>query len=237
VETENQRGIKMKKHKSIESDSIDNNKTQVTKKQIRDRKNYLNRFFFKAVGLQLLTFAFLTFIILIIPSNLYDEVFSSISNWIVNTFSSSKAWSNSSPVYRDKLVVVYVLFYLCFFLMFVGLLYSMIRNRNELFTNFVPLRSFHCKYFFTTVLVGTFILIMTISIVFFLIPTGSNELLTLNEMDNSSKFFWFKDSFKWNSLWGLVINKSLSLGLFFYFILFNSQVVFTWWWCLKNSKQ
>lgn len=224
--------IKRNRQKLISNKTISNSQQAplFAKEKIKERR----RWFFK-IEQMVLYYPILFFIISswLILSN-YE-----MSSWkIIDVFSSlfpkSIYWANISPQFREKMILIYPLFHVFLIYILFSSLVKVYTNRVEFFgVKFIPLKNNICgKLIFTISALAMFLLFLFI-IVSGGFQGGSEEILTFKELDNSSRKYIFRDTFVWNTKFGVIFYSSMYLYISGIAILLGAQIIGNIRWCSK----
>jgi len=228
--------IKRNRQKLITNRTISNRSEVplISKEQIKERR----RWFFKLEQV-VLYYPVILFIViswLVLSAN-------EMSNWrvidsILLVIPNSIYWANISPQFREKMILIYVLFHVFLMYVLLSAVVKVYTNRVEFFgAKFVPVKNNLCPKLGLIITLLSMLLLFLFVIVSGGFQAGSEELLSFKELDNSSRKYIYRDVFVWNTKFGVMFYNSLYLYISGYAILFGAQIIGTIRWCskFKNS--
>lgn len=177
----------------------------------------------------MLLFALISWYLLATPYENWPFEINSYHEMLISLVPTSETWSNISPVFREKMVFLYFVFYAIFFYMFLGTLLTLIKNKSMFTTHFVPMKSNLCEKP-GLVVIGV---VMLLFLAVLGLPKGAPVPLTMDQLDHAR--FWInRDSVRWNETFGFVASKLLVSGFACYALLATVQLIATLKWCSKN---
>ncbi|RUM92252.1 MAG: hypothetical protein DSZ27_03505 [Thiomicrospira sp.] len=177
----------------------------------------------------MLLFYLISWYLLVTPYENWPFEINSYHEMLISLVPASQTWSNISPVFREKMVFLYFVFYSIFFFMFLGTFLAIIKNLSMFTTHFVPMTAGLCEKHGWVVIGVIFLLFLAV----LGIPKGATLPLTMDQLHNAR--LWInRDSVRWNETFGFVASKLLVSGFVCYALLAIAQLVGTLKWCSKN---
>lgn len=159
---------------------------------------------------------------------------SQFNSLILSLFPKAEYWSNISVVYREKMIVQYVIFHFFQGYILLASLVVIVKNWARFNVRYVPADIRVCTERYKKYTGLVVIAICLVLVVFGDLNQGSVELLALDQLDNTAPQRLFTDESKWNSLHGFLITKGVLVALPGMCVFLGSLIISSILYCNKT---
>ena len=160
-----------------------------------------------------LVYVALNWYFLITPINEWFANLGQFNPLLLEWFPRAQYWVNISTVYREKMILLYVIFQFFFWYSLIITIFQAFKNWDILSARYPCAEAKKRRAPLTNFFGLIIILALFGYAVFGNLSVGSELFLTYDQLDNTAKRWLFTDEAKWNSVFGFLFSRVLHLGL------------------------